>query len=58
MVGNMKNMYVIADHSRLSADDQQVLYPGIKPIQNMETYSSKTAEKISREELKNIIKKI
>ena len=52
-----ENMYVIADHSKLSADDQQVLYPGIKPIQNMETYSSKTAEKISREELKNIIKK-
>ena len=52
-----ENMYVIADHSKLSADDQQVLYPGIKAIQNMETYSSKTAEKIPREELKNIIKK-
>ena len=52
-----ENMYMIADNSKLSVDDQQVLYPGIKAIQNMETYSSKTAEKISREELKNIIKK-
>ena len=52
-----ENMYMIADNSKLSVDDQQVLYPGIKAIQNMETYSSKTAEKIPREELKNIIKK-
>ena len=52
-----ENMYMITNNSKLSVDDQQVLYPGIKPIQNMETYSSKTAEKISREELKNIIKK-
>ena len=52
-----ENMYMIADNSKLSVDDQQVLYPGIKAIQNMEAYSSKTAEKIPREELKNIIKK-
>ena len=52
-----ENMYMITNNSKLSVDDQQVLYPGIKAIQNMETYSSKTAEKISREELKNIIKK-
>ena len=52
-----ENMYMIADNSKLSVDDQQVLYPGIKAIQNMETYSSKTAEKIPKEELKNIIKK-
>ena len=52
-----ENMYMIANNSKLSVDDQQVLYPGIKAIQNMETYSSKTAEKIPREELKNIIKK-
>ena len=52
-----ENMYMITNNSKLSVDDQQVLYPGIKAIQNMETYSSKTAEKIPREELKNIIKK-
>ena len=52
-----ENMYMITNNSKLSVDDQQLLYPGIKAIQNMETYSSKTAEKISREELKNIIKK-
>ena len=52
-----ENMYMITNNSKLSVDDQQVLYPGIKAIQNMETYSSKTAEKISKEELKNIIKK-
>jgi UDP-N-acetylglucosamine 4,6-dehydratase/UDP-glucose 4-epimerase len=52
-----ENMYMITNNSKLSVDDQQVLYPGIKAIQNMETYSSKTAEKIPKEELKNIIKK-
>ena len=52
-----ENMYMITNNSKLSVDDQQLLYPGIKAIQNMETYSSKTAEKIPKEELKNIIKK-
>ena len=55
--GEYENMYMITNNSKLSVDDQQVLYPGIKAIQNMETYSSKTAEKIPKEELKNIIKK-
>ena len=50
-------MYLIADNTNLSKDEQQTLYPGIKPIENMETYSSKNAEKIPNEELKNIIKK-
>ncbi|MAR69830.1 MAG: hypothetical protein CMH74_04870 [Nitrospina sp.] len=52
-----ENMYLIADNTNLSKDEQQTLYPGIKPIENMETYSSKNAEKIPKEELKNIIKK-
>jgi UDP-N-acetylglucosamine 4,6-dehydratase/5-epimerase len=52
-----ENMYLIADNTNLSKDEQQTLYPGIKPIENMETYSSKNAEKIPNEELKNIIKK-
>ena len=51
-----ENMYLIADNTNLSKDEQQTLYPGIKPIENMETYSSKNAEKIPKEELKNIIK--
>ena len=55
--GEYENMYMITNNSKLSVDDQQVLYPGIKAIQNMEPYSSKTAEKITKEELKNIIKK-
>ena len=52
-----ENMYLIADNTNLSKDEQQTLYPGIKPIENMETYSSKNAEKIPKDELKNIIKK-
>ena len=52
-----ENMYLIADNTNLSKDEQQTLYPGIKPIENMETYSSKNAEKIPNEELKNNIKK-
>ncbi|MBL77126.1 MAG: hypothetical protein CL763_09610 [Chloroflexi bacterium] len=51
-----ENMYLIADNTNLSKDEQQKLYPGIKPIQNMDTYSSKSAEKIPMDELKNIIK--
>ena len=35
-----ENMYLIADNTNLSKDEQQTLYPGIKPIENMETYSS------------------
>jgi len=34
------------------------LYPGIKPVEKMKDYSSNNVEKISKEELKEIIKKV
>ena len=34
------------------------LYPGIKPVEKIKDYSSNNVEKISKEELKEIIKKV
>ena len=34
------------------------LYPGIKPVEKMKDYSSNNVEKIPKEELKEIIKKV
>ena len=50
-----ENMYMLANTEIENNSKKDELYPGIQKIQNMETYSSKTAEKISIKELKSII---
>ena len=50
-----ENMYMLANTEIENISKKDELYPGIQKIQNMETYSSKTAEKISIKELKSII---
>ena len=48
-----KNMYMISEH--LSKDHIQKTYSDIKKIEEMDTYSSDKAEKISKNELKQMI---
>jgi len=50
-----ENMYMLANTEIENNSKKDELYPGIQKIQNMETYSSKTVEKISIKELKSII---
>ena len=58
-----ENMYMLKQASFQTLANTKIennskkdeLYPGIQKIQNMETYSSKTVEKISIKELKSII---
>ena len=53
----LDNSYIISN--QLINDDQiKKLHPGIKKIENMNKYSSDSVEKISKEELKEIIKKL
>jgi len=53
----LDNSYIIPN--QLINDDQiKELHPGIKKIENMNKYSSDSVEKISKEELKEIIKKL
>ena len=56
----INGMYMIANPA---LNDQTIselsgLYPGIKPVEKMKDYSSNNVEKISKEELKEIIKKV
>ena len=48
-------MYILANMEIKNISKKDELYPGIQKIKNMENYSSKTVEKISIKELKNII---
>ena len=50
-----EDMYMLANTEIENNSKKDELYPGIQKIQNMETYSSKTVEKISIKELKSII---
>jgi len=53
----LDNSYIISN--QLITDDQiKKLHPGIKKIENMNKYSSDSVGKISKEELKEIIKKL
>jgi len=56
----INNMYMIANPvlNNRSISELSELYPGIKPIEKMKDYSSNNVEKISKEELKEIIKKV
>ena len=55
----INGMYMIVNPAlnNQTISELSKLYPGIKPIEKMEDYSSNNVEKIPKEELKEIIKK-
>ena len=56
----INGMYMIVNPAlnNQTISELSELYPGIKPVEKMKDYSSNNVEKISKEELKEIIKKV